>query len=192
MSNKILRYSFCMLFVGVGLGISFKAQALLPFGATPEEKKALPAYCRGSKPKIPTYYLNHYCYGLNFVNRANRSFSNQKEEKAYLGSAMGEFEAAIGHTEQRNADGRYNAYLGIVSRSLGEVYERLGKRFDAISAYQKSIRYLPKQTQAYSRLSEIYKKLGMNKEAREILVQGLKQVPKSKSLKRKLTKLPAE
>ncbi len=168
---------------------SVKSHAVVPFAITPEESKVLPPYCRGVKSSVPMHYGNHFCYGLNFINRANREFRNQKDKSFYLQKAASQFRSVIGHTEPKNSDGRYNTYLGVVSRYQADVFEIMGKTGEAIKANEASIRYLPKQTKAYIQLSNVFKRKGMLKEAREVLKRGLKQKPKSKILKRRLDKL---
>lgn len=172
--------------------VPLTAHATLPFAATPEEKKLLPGFCGGSVGRGPgpaLVYGNHFCYGLNFLNRGNRTFGNKKDRTYYYNQAVGEMQSTINRTEKANASGKYNRGLGVVYRYQAEALERLGRLIKAIEGYQKSIRYLPKQTRAYINLSNIYKRQGLKKDAKEVLEQGLKAMPKSKALKKRLNRL---
>lgn len=91
------------------------AQPKLPFGPTAQEMLALPEECQGilgGDPAKKAYYEqllpglvgpNHYCWGLNFMNRAR--FSTDKIEKRFnLESAIGEFGYVLKHSAP-NANG---------------------------------------------------------------------------------------
>lgn len=184
---------FLSMFILIsGTCLFASAYAVVPFAITPEERKMLPHYCRGGKFGVPVHYSNHLCYGLNFINRADKTLKNGTDKQFYLAKAVGEFQAVISHTQKKNTDGRYNTYLSVVSRYQAEVFERQQKFGEAIRAYEQSIRYHPKQSKAYSQLSDMFKRRGMTKEAREILERGLKQMPNSKSLKRRLNRLSSK
>lgn len=65
---------------------------------TPEQKNTL------NKRYPGLVGLNHYCWGLNFMNRA-KLFSSDKSEKRFnLQSAIGEFDYVLKHSAA-NANG---------------------------------------------------------------------------------------
>jgi len=166
------------------------------YAITPEEAKLLPPICqvKSENEKQRTKSILgpaalHFCQGFKSVNRANRSLGNRKQERENLTAALGEFEYVLGHTKQDNINGRYNNVLAMTSIEKGKVYYRLGQKAEAMQMYHQAIQYNPKLPQAYAGLSEIYLDLGQVEEARKVLETGLKQAPKSKSLKRRVEKL---
>lgn len=166
-----------------------------------EEIKLLPSFCRGLSSKnfepdarryatgvIPKGmpHSQHFCHGLKYVVRANMNPGDKKN----LRTAAGEFEYVLRRKNVFNKDGGYNGYVALVSTESARVFRRLGNTDEAVSAFQQAIKYNPKLPQAYAGLSDLYRDLGMNKESREVLEQGLSRAPKSKSLQRRLSKLP--
>lgn len=87
------------------------AQPKLPFGPTDRERLMLPEECRGDAAKMKYYEqqlpglvgLNHYCYGMNFLNRARLS-TDKTEKRFNLESAIGEFGYVFKHSAP-NAQG---------------------------------------------------------------------------------------
>ena len=133
-------------------------------------------------------HMQHFCHGEKSVIRANNNFGTE-EERNNLQTAIGEFNYVLSHTATDNKNGRYNNYLAITSTEKAKVLQRLKMTTEAMQMYQQAIKYNPKLTQAYAGFSDLYKAQGMNDEAREMLELGLKRVPKSKSLRRRLDKL---
>ena len=185
------RASFLLAIVGVALILILPsaAHARLPWQPSAEELKALPGFCRGQKPPIPMRYENHFCYGLKFLNRAYKSLGNKGDRKWYLSEAVREFGEALEVTEEKNTSGQYNIYLSLLYRYQADAYRWQKELLKAITGYQKAIRYNPKDSRAYASLSTLYKSKGMKKEAREVLEQGIKALPKSKLLKKRLSSL---
>lgn len=166
-----------------------------------EEIKLMPSFCRGLslknfEPDARRYatgslpkgmpHSQHFCHGLKFVVRANKKLGDKKN----LRNAAGEFEYVLSRKNVFNKNGGYNGYVALVSTESARVFKRLGNTAEAISTFQQAIKYNPKLPQAYAGLSDLYRDLGMDKESREILEKGLSRVPKSKSLQRRLSKLP--
>ena len=188
----------------VAWGLVLPVMVLAGEQITAEEIRLLPSYCRGLGPA--TYepdalkyatgtfpknmpHAHHYCHGLQNVLRANKNMGKKSAENYALGVANGHFKYVLNHTKAENTGGRYNAYLAMASTENGKVLKRQGNTAEAMQMFQQAINYNPKLPQAYAGLSDLYRDLGMIKEAREILEQGLKRVPKSKSLQRRLDKL---
>lgn len=84
------------------------AQPKLPFAPTESEILLLPEECRGilkgGAAAAPYYQQlpglvgpNHYCFGLNFVNRAKFTL-NKTDKRFYLQSAINEFDYPLKHS----------------------------------------------------------------------------------------------
>jgi tetratricopeptide (TPR) repeat protein len=190
--NISLFLSMAIIFTGSVLPVSVNADG---FSATQEERRLLPPYCqnRGENAALrkKTPHGHHLCSGLAFVVRADKSVTTGAR-KSNLESAIGEFNYVLGHTQAENSDGRYNGYLALVSLHKAKALKRLKRNAPAIRAFNETITLNPKISKAYAGLSDIYRDLGKLEEARETLENGLKQVPGSRSLKRRLDKLEGE
>src|SRR5574337_796025 len=86
------------------------AQPRLPHSPTDQELLLLPEECkiflRGTteqkillSKKVPGLAgPNHYCWGLNFINRAKYWSLDREEKRFNLGSAIGEFDYVLKHS----------------------------------------------------------------------------------------------
>lgn len=99
-----------LLFLVSGCIFASHASALKSFAPTPAEIRMLPPYCaaRLGAPGAATsadmwkqqlgagnyQHLHHYCYALNFMNRA-RIESNKNDRKYYLNNAIRNFDYVI-------------------------------------------------------------------------------------------------
>lgn len=166
------------------------------YAITPDEARLLPPICH-VKSELDLQRRRsvlgpsslHFCHGLKNVIRANRNIGDRKQERQNLNSALAEFEYVLGHTKKDNINGRYNNVLAMTSVEKGKIYYRLDQTAEAMQMYHQAIKYNPKLSQAYAGLSDIHLGLGQVEEARKVLETGLKQAPKSKSLKRRIEKL---
>ena len=144
---------------------------------TPEEARMLPPICQPATRSL------HFCHGLKFVMRANRSIGDRK-------AGAWEFEprllVSLSYVlEHPKQDSTSRFYFALASIESAKIYSRLDQNAEAIQMYAQAIKYNPKIPQAYAGLSDIYLDLGQVEEARKVLETGLKQAPKSKSLKRR-------
>lgn len=195
-----------ILLVVLGFIYAQNIFAVLPHQIQADEVNMLPPYCGGlsstqftpdaykifiNKPKSPGFgpHMHHFCGGKKFVIRANNSRGNKTDRDFYLSRAVAEFDYVLTHLASENKGGRYNRYLAITSMEKAKVLQMQNMLSEAMQMYQQAIKYNPKLPQAYAGLSDIYKTQGMNSDAREILELGLKRIPKSKSLQRRLDKL---
>lgn len=130
-------------------------------------------------------HLHHYCSGLNQINKANLATSTEKRNE-YLQGAINGFEYQLKH-------GKPDFILLPELHTLrGDSYFRLGDPSSAITEYNKAIKVNPKYTKSYIGLSKVFANMGKNKQASDIIKQGLKQKPNSRSLKRQLKKVEAK
>ena len=177
--------SICSLF----LSAEIYAQG---YAITPDEARLLPPICNAAgKQQLAVLgpHKLHFCQGFKYVIRANASMGDRRQERENLTTALGEFGYVLSHTKRDNINGRYNNVLAMTSIEKGKVYYRLGQAIEAMQMYHQAIKYNPKLAKSYAGLSDIYLDLDQVDEARKVLETGLKQVPKSKSLKRRVEKL---
>ncbi len=145
---------------------------------TDEERKSLPPFCTRGHPEFQT----HFCSGLNYINRANRS-KNNSAKSFNLNQAVGELSYVINHF--KNGWGRmHEAYY-----NRGLAYSLQGKWKQASEDWNMVIKLNPKITHVYTNLADYYTKYKMNKMALEIVIEGLKHNPETQSLQRKYDQL---
>lgn len=87
-----------------------QAKPRLPFAPSDQEITLLPGECkiilRGTPDQRAAFRQQfpglvgptHYCYGLNFMNRARFSSLNSSERRFNIQSAIGEFNYVLGHS----------------------------------------------------------------------------------------------
>lgn len=81
----------------------------------------------------------------------------------------------------------------LLSLERGKILLRLDQPVEAIMEFQKAIAVKPSYTPPYAALGDYYTESGQTDKAIDILEKGLKHSPKSRRLKRRLSKLkPAE
>lgn len=155
----------------------------------------LPPYCKARmEPGTPKYHLyenrfgpsfinmHHYCGNLHSINLALK-MPDRKQRQAKFEKTIKELEST------RHEFPSVWIIQAKISNDIGMMYEQLDRNDDAILAYQQSIKYEPKLPFSYSALSNLYIKQNKTEEAIEILKQGLKYKPDSKSLRKQLEKL---
>jgi tetratricopeptide (TPR) repeat protein len=189
---KIKQLLFCSFFF------------LLPQGATAEyaisasEIKMMPPFCKGlslsnfqanakhlrRSVRVPGQHTQHFCHGMKALVRGQRAEMRKKGSgKGLYGTAVQEFEYVQSHSTKKHT------LIPATSLYKATALEKLGRRGEAIREYNKAISLKKKYPHAYSKLSDYYLKLGLKQDALETIKRGLKQSPKSKSLKRRLKKL---
>ena len=159
------------------------------------EMRALPPYCAARwDDKSEAFkswratmgsdfnHIHHYCAGLNFVNRAH-GMASQKDREGTLSAAVRNFDYILTHTQQ----GFYLRPEDLMNRGIA--LTMMQKPGEAIGNLLKAIEMNPKLTRAYLSLSEIYEKQKSNIKALEIVTEGLRHNPDTKSMQRRYTKL---
>jgi len=126
--------------------------------------------------------MKHYCYGLIYANRANLG-RDPGNTRYLLQEAANNFEYTFKHVSQQWP------YMPKAYVEYGKVLERMGNKPEAAQQYLQAMRLKPDYVMAYIALSMFYERQGDAAAAREVLEDGLKHVPDSASLKRRLAKL---
>ena len=174
---------------------SFSSHALEPFTPTPSEMASLPPFCKAkmvSGEGSADYKLwqgtlgpdflhtHHYCAGINYISRYHRARSRQ--DKQYnLNNALTNLEYMA-----RHAAPTYSL-MPDVYLNLGVVNSLLNKTGVAITHFNKAIELNPRQPRAYNALADYYLKTKQSAKAMDIIVQGLRYNPDTRSLQRRYT-----
>ncbi len=169
-----------------------KAYAML-YPKTDAEFSKLPSYCTDkmkSKNKEADQakwyklygksfrHTHHYCAALNAINKSYGVSKAKKSE--LLGFAIMQTDYMIKHSSPKFA------LMGEIYFTRGNCFRRLGDVQRAVTEYMQGIQINPKFTLNYSALSKIFKKQGNITEAKKILEKGIKHIPSSKLLKKRL------
>lgn len=161
------------------------------------EIKTLPRYCQaklGHTPKSEAKMwgkkfgrnvwtgFHHYCQYVNLEQRYYKT-NNPEIKKRNLKDII------KGMKGQLKAYGprfilRHDAYYRI-----GWAQAKLGRPGEAIVSFDTAIRINPKFGKAYRALSDLYRDNDQLDKALETINSGIKNVPKSKSLKRRKSQL---
>jgi len=157
------------------------------------EIRYLPAYCAAKLRGIDEQrwraiigkdfqHLHHMCYAQNARRKARTERDEQSRQ--YLNSvALKEY----GYMETHVSLGF--ALLVAVYLEKADVFWSMKQNAKAEAYYLKAIKFKPDYVKSYASYSNFLKRTGQKERAREVLEQGLKVKPASKSLKRRLKKL---
>lgn len=160
------------------------AWAVAPVQPTEEEFRSLPEVCvkrlkgtMGDDEMRMYPHLHHYCLGLNFANRADRSRS--KQSRGFnLGSAIANFNYMVKYLPPGHWM-RPQVYV-----DKGRAHTKAGEDVEAMDLFNRAIRANPSFEPAYLQLIEALKRTGAKSAALEIATAGLRYIPASGLLKR--------
>lgn len=189
-----MKLSQPLLFLALAL-IAISSHALEPWVPTDKEMASLPDFCKARfKEGSPEYkywtsalgkdygHTHHYCAGVNFLNRYYKARS--KQGKSFnLKNARTNFEYMVKH-----AAPTYSLMPDIHS-SLGTVFSLSNQPAQAITHLNKAIELNPRQPRAYNMLADFYSGIKQPAKALEIITEGLRHNPDTKSLQRRYTEL---
>jgi len=153
------------------------------FKISESEMKMLPKFCKtgfGRYKMEGQNWLNHLCPGLNALNHAKLGDGNSK--KYPLERAIDHFNYTLGHTDS-------TFFHSFIYLQRGKAYELGGNTAKALTDYQHALQLKPKNISVHIALIDAYIKLGDLDNARELVNQGLKIKPNSKSLLRRKKKI---
>ncbi len=174
-----------------------KAWAVLPWIPTDEEFRSLPPYCKVKMTSAVnsaeyTYWfqllgkdfehVHHYCAGMNFAARSYR-LPDKQDRIYYRNQALANYKYMFDHAHQEFS------LMPDVYMSRGRLYLSGDKAFLALADFKKAVELNPGFTSGYLAQADWYVKFKMNNEALAVITEGLRQVPDSKALQRRYTKL---
>lgn len=196
---KGCRVFICVLLMAFGLTTNVAQAAVEPWEPSVAELRLLPPYCkvkmgkRKTKAEITHWtqllgedvyiHIHHYCAGLNFLNRANKTFSDKQKKAFNLKRATTNIQYMLNHAPANNIL-RPDFHL-----SMGRVYLAKGENAKVVTELTTAIRTKPDYIKPYLELIDYYMKVNQVDRAKQILADGLGQKPGSKALKRRQKKL---
>ena len=154
------------------------------FAITPEEKQMCTSVLFSQLPAHdahdPNYgHMHHYCDCVRFTNRAYRAMGRNKEDfDANLSEALGGCEYVIGHVAPDWP------VLADIHLQMGTIRSLQGKPSLAATEYTKALNGQKKPAGAYVGLANYFIHAKDKKRALQLVSEGLKYNPQSKSLQR--------
>lgn len=175
--------------------LSAHAGAVEPWTPNASEMASLPPFCKakfnegsaenklwGSTLGQDFGHTHHYCAGLNFLNRYYRSRSAQGKQ-FNLNNARTNFDYMVTHAAPTYS------LMPDVYLNLGVVHTLMNQPAQAIAHFNKAIELDPNQAKAYNALADYYVKTKQSVKALEIVTEGLRYNPDTRSLQRRYTEL---
>jgi len=179
-----------LLIAGVLLACAAQVGAVEQATPTPSEMLMLPPYCadridKGVSANSPWVaklgrpnwlHIHHYCFALNFVNRAARARTKEDKSFAYH-AAVNNFGYVI-KAADRQFWMRPQIYV-----ELGRVYLQQKKAGDASHWFNEAIQFNPAYEPAYLALIDLARQTNQTKAGLEVATFGLRHIPESSRLK---------
>ena len=160
------------------------AYSLEPFAPSEAELANLPPICvkrltGKMTPQEGAMYpsVHHYCYGLNFINRAARA-RDASSRSFNLTSAKGE----INYTIKASPPGHW--LLPQLYTDLGRTHLKLKEADQAVGAFSQAIKVNNAFEPAYRGLIEAFRAVGSPSAVLDVARSGLRYLPDSKYLKK--------
>lgn len=182
------------LFLALALNAS-ASLAVEPWTPTDAEMASLPPFCKARfNEGSPEYKLwesmlgkdfghtHHYCAGVNFLNRYYRARSAQAK-RFNLNSARATLDYMVTHAAPTYS------LMPDVYLSLGTVYMLSNQSGQAIASFNQAIELNPRLPKAYGAIADFYLKAKQPAKALEIVTEGLRHNPDTKSLQSRYREL---
>ncbi|MDP1680587.1 MAG: hypothetical protein Q8L39_02270 [Burkholderiales bacterium] len=127
----------------------------------------------------PSYnHLQHYCMGLNLINRSFR-ISSQKDRAGGLEAALNEIDYTL-----KNASPDFSL-LPDIYFNHGVANSYLKRDAEALKDLSKAIEKNPRLVKAYNLMADIYEGIKQKQKALESVTLGLQHNPDAKSLQKR-------
>lgn len=127
-------------------------------------------------------HTHHYCGGLSYFKRYYGA-TTERERRFLLSRAQANLEYMVNH-----ASPGYSLMPDVYFR-LGEVHRLAGRAGTAKASYDKSIELNPRVPSAYGGLADLHAQSGQQARALEVVSEGLRYNPESRSLQRRFREL---
>ena len=164
-----------------------------------QHTETLPSYCAyrltpaGKENKSNRYpalrsvwiHIHHYCAGIYAENQAKMSLDDRKKRQ-YLEQVIYQMNYVGKHCTPQCI-----LYPELHTR-LGWALKEMGKLVEATEQFHMAIKAKPDYAKAYAQLADLYADNHRVEDARRVLQKGLKVIPNSRSLKRRLDRLGKE
>ena len=170
---------------------------------TEEDFSLLPPFCKakssGNSPEAQLWekrldahgagwlHVHHYCAALHTLRLANNLLptdaDTKMDKRGLYGAVLGEIKYVEEH-----ADPQFVIFPNIYA-TKAEALFALDRPGEATAYLTKAISKNKKFTKAYKMLADYYIKTGNKKSATEILQEGLRYSPRSRTLQKRLNAL---
>ena len=187
------------LFVFISLLLN-ASSSFAGYPKTDEDFSLLPPFCRaklsGDSPLAKLWaerlgsgwlHVHHYCAALHTLRLANNLLPTDADTKMDKRSLYGAVLGEIKYMEE-HADPQFVIFPNIYA-TKAEALFALDQPGEAVVYLTKAISKNNKFTKAYKMLADYYIKTGNKKSATEILQEGLKYSPRSRTLQKRLNAL---
>lgn len=176
-----MKYRFIALLLLICANSAYSLETFAPSEA---EIAQLPPFCakklkRQMSPQEDALYANidHYCFGLNFINRAARS-GDQTSRSFNLTSAKGE----ISYSIKNLAKGHW--LLPQLYTDLGRAHLKLKEGDQAVRAFGQALKLNNAYEPAYRGLIDSFRAAGSPSSVLDVARSGLRYLPESSYLKK--------
>ncbi|MBP8277502.1 MAG: hypothetical protein KAX55_11485 [Propionivibrio sp.] len=176
-----MKYRFIALLL---LICANSAYSLEPFAPSEAELANLPPFCvrklkNQMTPQEGAMYpsVHHYCFGLNFINRAARA-RDANSRSFNLTSAKGEINYTI------RASPKDHWLLPQLYTDLGRTHLKLKEADQAIRAFSQALNVNNAYEPAYRGLIDSFRAAGSPSSVLDVARSGLRYFPDSKYLKK--------
>ena len=176
-----MKYRFMALLL---LICANSAYSLEPFAPSEAELANLPPFCvrklkNQMTPQEGAMYpsVHHYCFGLNFINRAARA-RDASSRSFNLTSAKGE----INYTIKASPPGHW--LLPQLYTDLGRTHLKLKETDQAVRAFNQALNVNNAYEPAYRGLIDAFRAAGSPSSVLDTARSGLRYLPDSKYLKK--------
>jgi len=183
-----------LVFLALALGAT-SSHAIEPWKPTDSELTSLPPFCKArfneGSPEYKQWlsvlgpdfgHTHHYCAGVNYLNRYYRTRS--KQGKTFnLNNARSNFEYMVSHAAPSYS------LMPEIHANLGTVYSLMNQPAQAITHFNRAITLDPRQPRPYNVLADFYIRIKQPAKALEIVIEGLRHNPDTRSLQRRYAEL---
>lgn len=176
-----MKFTVFVLLAWLGCG---PAWSIMPFAKTPAEEKLCSAKILGRDQSDTKnwMHMHHYCDGLRYYSRALANTSNRPEFTYYISQSIAEFNYVLQHTTP-------DFYMRAeVNAEKARSLVLAGRKAEAVSLYSSVVQQSPDFIPAYLFLADYYAS-GNRSKALDLVSQGLRHNPGTKSLQRRYREL---
>lgn len=138
-------------------------------------------YWRAIGPDLQ--HMHHYCRGLKKIHESTFNCLDQTCRERKLAQAVNEFDYVLNHSTKN-----FKLRAKILFEK-GNLLFTIGKRFEAVKAWNGVLKLRPDLIAAYLCLSKAYISFQRKDLAIRLIKKGIKMNPNSKILKKELAKL---
>lgn len=191
-----VRVSFPLGCVVLGMALFGSANGAEPFAPTPSERVLLPEYCQdrlanknfkkwGTVLGDGYNHIHHYCFALNFINRAKAKVRDVPGRKHALQSASNNLDYVMERTDDKYV------LAPDFHIARGEIRMMQGDMVEAQLSFTRATELKPDYPKGWLALSDLFQRSNRHDQARQALEEGLRFAPEKHKdfMRKKLSEL---